>query len=210
LPGGVRSPDDLWRLLVDGRDAITNVPAERWDGEALFDADPGAANRIHSRCGGFLDGVDRFDAAFFGISPREAAQMDPQQRLLLVAQRVGLDSHSSTGSAHSILANRLSYTFDLRGPSMGVDTACSSSLVAVHQACQSLRTGECDLALAGGVNLMLLPSASLAFSKLEILSAEGRCRTFDARANGIVRGEGVALVVLKRLADAVRDGDPVL
>jgi acyl transferase domain-containing protein/acyl carrier protein len=249
LPGGVTSPDEFWQLLAQGLNAVTDVPADRWDGAALFDADPDAANRIQSRSGGFLDGVDRFDAAFFGISPREAALMDPQQRLLLelawealesaglpverlagsatgvfvgahsqssdywllqLAQHGGVASHSATGSAHSILANRLSYAFDLRGPSMAVDTACSSSLVAVHLACQSLRSGECDLALAGGVNLMLLPSASLAFSKLQILSADGRCRSFDAAASGIVRGEGCGLVVLKRLSDALRDGDTVL
>lgn len=249
LPGGANTPEAFWQMLVDGRDAVTDVPPDRWDGEALLDADPLAANRMVSRRGAFLDGIDRFDAAFFGISPREAALMDPQQRLLLelawealeaggqpvdqmagaatgvfvgahshssdywllqLAQREGLESHSATGSAHSILANRISYAFDLRGPSMAVDTACSSSLVAVHLACQSLRSGECDLALAGGVNLMLLPSASLAFSKLQILSPDGRCASFDASANGIARGEGAALVVLKRLADALRDGDPVL
>ena len=249
LPGGVASPDELWQLLVQGRDAVSAVPPERWDGEALFDADPTQPQRINSRRGGFLDGVADFDAAFFGISPREAALMDPQQRLLLevawealesaglvvdrlagsangvfigahshsndyqllqLAQPDGVESHSSTGSAHSILANRLSYVFDWRGPSMAVDTACSSSLVAVHLACQSLRSGECDLALAGGVNLMLLPPASLMFSKLQILSSDGCCRSFDAAANGIARAEGCGLVVLKRLSDAVRDGDPVL
>jgi acyl transferase domain-containing protein len=131
-------------------------------------------------------------------------------RLLQLAQAAGIEAHASTGSAHSILANRISYLLDLRGPSVCVDTACSSSLVAVHLACQSLRTGESDLALAGGVNLMLLPPASLEFAKLQILSPNGRCRTFDAAADGIARGEGCGLVVLKRLADARRDGDPVL
>ena len=249
LPGGADSPQAFWRLLVEGRDAVTPVPPERWDGEALFSAEADAPLRVRSRHGAFLDGVDRFDAAFFGISPREAAAMDPQQRLLLelawealdagglpaerlagsaggvfvgahshssdwwlrqLAQRGGLETHSATGSAHSILANRLSYVLDLRGPSMTVDTACSSSLVAVHLACQSLRSGECDLALAAGVNLMLGPAASFAFSRLQILSPNGRCRSFDAAADGIVRGEGAVLLVLKRLADAQRDGDPVL
>lgn len=249
LPGGVRSPEDLWAMLIDGRDGVTAVPADRWDGEALFSRDPATPDRIASATGGFLDGLADFDAAFFGISPREAELMDPQQRLLLelawesferagipaaqlaggqvgvfigahslsidyhllqLGQPGGLAPHGSTGAAHSILANRLSYVFDLRGPSMVIDTACSSSLVAVHQACQSLRTGESDVALAGGVNLMLLPSASLAFTKLEILSPGGRCRTFDAAADGIARGEGCALVLLKRLGDALRDGDPVL
>ena len=163
LPGGADSPQAFWRLLVEGRDAVTPVPPERWDGEALFSAEADAPLRVRSRHGAFLDGVDRFDAAFFGISPREAAAMDPQQRLLLelawealdagglpaerlagsaggvfvgahshssdwwlrqLAQRGGLETHSATGSAHSILANRLSYVLDLRGPSMTVDTAC--------------------------------------------------------------------------------------
>jgi microcystin synthetase protein McyG len=249
LPGNVRSPDDFWRLLLEGRDAVTDVPADRWDAAALFSPRLDQPDRMNTRWGGFLDGLDQFDAAFFGISPREASLMDPQQRLLLetaweafeaaghaadrvagsetgvfvgahshssdyyllqLAQAQGVESHMSTGSAHSILANRISYLLDLRGPSMAIDTACSSSLVAVHLACQSLRTRECNMALAGGVNLMLLPSASMAFSKLEILSSDGQCRSFDASANGIVRGEGCGLVLLKRLEDALRDRDPVL
>lgn len=249
LPGGVQSPEDLWELLLAGRDGVTGVPPQRWDGEALYATDPAEPDRIASRTGGFLGDVAGFDASFFGISPREAEQMDPQQRLLLelawecferagipagrlagqavgvyvgaynlsidyqlmqLGQPGGLAPHGSTGAAHSILANRISYAFDLRGPSMAIDTACSSSLVAVHQACQSLRTGETDAALAGGVNLMLLPAASLSLTKLEILSPTGRCRTFDAAADGIARGEGGGLVLLKRLADALRDGDPVL
>ena len=249
LPGGVRSPAQFWQMLLAGVDAVGEVPPDRWDGAALFSTDPDDAQRMNSRWGGFLDGIDRFDAAFFGISPKEAALMDPQQRLLLetawealesgaqvvdrlagsatgvfigahthsndyrllqLAQAAGLEAHASTGSAHSILANRISYLLDLRGPSMCVDTACSSSLVAVHLACQSLRTGESDLALAGGVNLMLLPPASLEFAKLQILSPNGRCRSFDAAADGIARGEGCGLVLLKRLSDALRDGDPVL
>lgn len=249
LPGGVRTPDEFWRLLVEGRDAVTEVPAGRWDASAIFDEDPLEARKTNSRWGGFLDRLDEFDAAFFGISPREAASMDPQQRLLLelswqalesagqavdrlagsatgvfvgahslssdyllmqLGQREGIESHFSTGSAHSILANRISYLLDLQGPSMAVDTACSSSLVALHLACQSLRSGESDLALAAGVNLMLLPPASLAFTKLQILSSAGRCRTFDAAADGIARGEGCVVLVLKRLADAQRDGDPIL
>ena len=121
-----------------------------------------------------------------------------------------LDTHAATGGAHSITANRLSYFLDLRGPSMVVDTACSSSLVAVHLACQSLRSRECEMALAGGVNLILSPENSYAFSKLQFLSPDGRCKTFDAGANGYVRGEGCGVVVLRRLSDAMKDGDPIL
>jgi acyl transferase domain-containing protein/NAD(P)-dependent dehydrogenase (short-subunit alcohol dehydrogenase family)/SAM-dependent methyltransferase/acyl carrier protein len=122
----------------------------------------------------------------------------------------GVDVHTSTGAAHSIAANRISYLLDLRGPSLAVDTACSSSLVAVHLACQSLRTGECDAALAGGVNLMLSPEASVAFSKLRMMASDGRCKSFDSRADGFVRGEGCGIVVLRRLDHALRDGDRIL
>ncbi len=129
---------------------------------------------------------------------------------LQIADPKSIDTYTSTGGAHSIAANRLSYFFDLRGPSVAVDTACSSSLVAVHLACRSLQSRECDMALAGGVNLILSPEASVAFSKLQMLAPDGRCKTFDAQANGFVRGEGCGLVVLKRLSDARADGDPIL
>jgi microcystin synthetase protein McyG len=121
-----------------------------------------------------------------------------------------IDVYTSTGVAHSIVANRLSYLLDLRGPSLAVDTACSSSLVAVHLAGQSLRQRECDVALAGGVNLILTPEVTVAFSKLQMMARDGRCKTFDARADGFVRGEGCGVIALKRLSDAQRDGDRVL
>lgn len=117
--------------------------------------------------------------------------------------------YSATGNAGSIVANRLSYFLDLRGPSLAIDTACSSSLVAVHAACQSLRDGESTLALAGGVNLVLSTLSSEPFARAGMLSPDGRCKAFDASANGYVRGEGCGVVVLKRLSDALRDGDPV-
>ncbi|AXG81395.1 type I polyketide synthase [Streptomyces paludis] len=233
---GAPDPDSYWRLLVDGRDAITGVPGDRWASEQV-DA---------PAFGGFLDRVDEFDARFFGLSAREALRMDPQQRLLLetawqTVEDAGLDPtglagsatgvfvgisshdysalqmsrletidvHAATGNAHSIAANRLSYTLDLRGPSLAVDTACSSSLLAVHLACEAIRRGECDTALAGGVNLLLSPGLSVAFAQGNMLSPDGRCRTFDDSANGYVRGEGVGLVLLKPLAAALADGDPV-
>ncbi|MGD7376158.1 amino acid adenylation domain-containing protein, partial [Ralstonia pseudosolanacearum] len=120
-----------------------------------------------------------------------------------------LSVYSATGNAGSIVANRLSYCLDLRGPSLAIDTACSSSLVAVHAACQSLRDGESTLALAGGVNLVLSTLSSEPFARAGMLSPDGRCKAFDASANGYVRGEGCGVVVLKRLSDALRDGDPV-
>ena len=235
---GAEGPSAFWRMLCDGVDAVTEAPQNRWDAEA--------SASITSRSGGFLDGVDQFDAQFFGISAREAARMDPQQRLLLevaweavedagqvpeklAGSRTGvftgvstneyqhltlsrpelIDAYSGTGTSMSIAANRLSYVFDFRGPSMSVDTACSSSLVAIHMACRSLRDGESTLALAGGVNVMLTPGPSVNFSKAGVLAADGRCKTFDAAADGWVRGEGAGMVVLKPLSRALADGDPI-
>jgi acyl transferase domain-containing protein len=245
-----QDPEAFWQLLRDGVNAITEVPEDRWDVDALYDPKHRARGKTNSRWGGFVDHVDQFDAHFFGISPREASHMDPQQRLLLetawealeyagvppttlsgshtgvfvgisssdyiclqVAQKDhlrGLTAFSGTGNAHSIAANRLSYFLDLRGPSLAVDTACSSSLVAVHLACRSLRSEECDLALAGGVSLMFSPETTVAFSQAGMLAPDGLCKTFDARANGYVRGEGCGIVLLKRLTEAKRDGDRIL
>ncbi|MDF0529305.1 beta-ketoacyl synthase N-terminal-like domain-containing protein, partial [Tsukamurella sp. 8J] len=129
---------------------------------------------------------------------------------LVASELSRVDGWSGTGAAGSVIANRVSYTFDLRGPSVTVDTACSSSLVAVHMAVRSLRSGETDLALAGGVNLLLSPAVTRSFDALGAMSPTGRCHAFDAAADGYVRGEGAGVVVLKRLSDAVRDGDRVL
>jgi amino acid adenylation domain-containing protein/thioester reductase-like protein len=140
---------------------------------------------------------------FIGISSYDYSRLqfdDPEM----------IDAYAGTGNAHSIAANRLSYFFDLRGPSMAVDTACSSSLVAVHLACQSLRSGESDVALAGGVNLILTPELTITFSQARMLSSDGHCKTFDAAADGYVRGEGCGVVILKRLSDALREGDNIL
>ena len=248
FPGGGNSPETFWKLLCDGVDAITEVPAERFDSAALFDPDPGRPGKLYSRWGGFVDGVDEFDAGFFGISPREAARIDPQQRMLLEvvweafedgglssdriigsgagvfvgisthdyydmqvgpAYRHLIDAHSSTGSATSVAANRISYVYDLRGPSLAVDTACSSSLTAVHLACQSLKNRECDLAIAGGVNLYLMPETAIGFCRASMLSPHGRCKAFDAEADGFVRSEGAGIVVLKPLERAMADGDKI-
>lgn len=247
LPGGVQSPEDFWRLLRDGVDAVREVPAGRWDVDAVYDPDPAAPGKAMCKWGGYLDDIDRFDAAFFGILPREAERMDPQQRLFLevacealdhaglprerlAGSRTGvfvasyyndyaqleyndlraIDARTLTGTVHSVLVNRLSYLLDLRGPSMSIDTACSSSLVAIHLACQSLRHGESDIALAGGVSLMVTEGQMIALSKVGFMAPDGRCKTFDARANGFGRGEGCSVIVLKRLGDAVADGDRVL
>ncbi|WP_018410106.1 type I polyketide synthase [Methyloversatilis thermotolerans] len=245
---GADDVDAFWTLLDQGIDAISEVPADRWDADAYHDADPDAPGTIVSRNGGFIAAPDAFDAAFFGISPREAASLDPQQRLLLevawetmehaglpppslAGQPVGvfvgasshdysqmllsrpeqlIDAYLATGNSHSVAAGRLSYQFGFTGPSLAVDTACSSSLVAVHLACQALRAGECDMALAGGVNRILTPDGSIVFSRAHMLAPDGRCKTFDAAADGFTRAEGCGLVMLKRLSDAQRDGDRIL
>jgi acyl transferase domain-containing protein len=247
-PGSVETPEALWRLVRDGVDAVSDVPADRWDADAYYDADPKAPGKMVTRRGGFLAQVDRFDAQFFGISPREAATMDPQQRLLLETAYEALESaglatdrlagsstgvfvgittsdygqllrqggaehsdvYSATGSALNAAAGRIAFTFGFQGPCVAVDTACSSSLVAVHLACQSLRSGESDLALAGGVNVVLSPDAMVLFSKWGMMAPDGACKTFDAAADGFVRAEGCAIVALKRLADAQAAGDPIL
>jgi 3-oxoacyl-(acyl-carrier-protein) synthase/SAM-dependent methyltransferase/NAD(P)-dependent dehydrogenase (short-subunit alcohol dehydrogenase family)/acyl carrier protein len=162
--------------------------------EALEDAGQVAAHLAGSATGVFI-GVQSHSNDYYTLQSHRVDR---------------IDTYTALGTAHSILANRLSFLLDLRGPSLAIDTACSSSLVAVHMACQSLKTGDCDLAVAGGVNLILTPDFSICLDKMEILAPDGRCKTFDERANGFVRGEGCGVIVLKRLEDAVRDGDPIL
>src|SRR5262249_14862468 len=128
---------------------------------------------------------------------------------LETARPARIDSYVRTGTLDSILANRLSYVLNFQGRSLAIDTACSSSLVALHLACQSLGRGECGTAIAGGVNLMLTPEMHVMGAKSSLLSPRGRCRTFDRGADGFVRGEGCGLLVLRRLADALSDGDRV-
>ena len=247
-PGGAHGPEPFWRLLSEGVDAVSNVPPDRWNTAAFYNATPGLRGKSITRWGGFLEAIDQFDAGFFGLSPREAAFMDPQQRLLLqsawealddggivhdpaagssagvfigvstndysmlqstAADLSTIDSYTATGTATSIVANRISYCLNLRGPSLAVDTACSSSLVALHLACTSLWAGECPVALAGGVNVIIGVSQYISFSRSSMLSPDGRCKAFDASANGFVRGEGAGVVALKPLAAALADGNPI-
>ncbi|MFB7853481.1 SDR family NAD(P)-dependent oxidoreductase, partial [Streptomyces sp. NPDC056053] len=246
LPGGVTTPEEYWTLLAGGTDAIGPLPS-RWDGLDLYDPDPDAVGKSYAREGGFIDGVEDFDATFFGISPREALSMDPQQRLVLetaweALERAGirpdslrgsatavyvgtmgsdyddrnggalqnLNGYVGTGNAASVISGRVSYTLGLQGPAVTVDTACSSSLVALHLAAASLRQGECELALVGGVTVMSTPATFVEFSRLRAMATDGRCRSFSAAGDGAGWSEGVGVLVLKRLSAAERDGDRVL
>lgn len=248
FPGGASTPEAFWNLLHSGTDAVQQVPADRWDAEAFYDPRLDVPGKANTKWGGFVDGIQQFDAAFFGIAPREAVAIDPQHRLLLeVAWEaledacipadllggsatgvfVGIstndyamllegdgetvsDAYAGTGLARSVAAGRISYTLNLRGPNLAVDTSCSSSAVAIHMACQSLRNRECGLALAGGVNAILTPRLTVMLSRAHMMSADGRCKTFSADADGFVRSEGCGLLALKRLSDARADGDRIL
>ena len=256
LPGAGDTPESTWEFLMNGGDAIRDLPEGRW---AEFSSEPQFAQAVAegNTRGGYLDQhvVTDFDAEFFAMSPIEVERIDPQQRLmmeltwealehahipasdlrggsvgvyigtstsdfqLLAAMSLGetdpnvpasAEAYKIMGSANSIIPNRVSYFFDFRGPSVAVDTACSSTLVAVHQAVQALRAGDADVALAGGVNMILAPMVTLGFDQAGAVAKDGRIKAFSADADGMVRSEGAGLVVLKRLADAERDGDNIL
>lgn len=249
LPGNILTAQDFWRCLREGRNAVVEIPKDRWDITEYFDPDPEVRGKMSTRWGAFIDSVDQFDADFFGITPREARSMDPQQRILLevawqaledaghanleelegsstgvfvgvttddYAQLMmqaqglkGIDTYFASGTARSIVSGRLAYQFGLVGPAVSIDTACSSSLLAVHQACRSLLDQECQMAIAAGVNLMLSPANTVALSQYQMMAPDGCCKVFDSAADGFVRGEGCAAVVLKRLSHAQTAGDHI-
>ncbi|MEY9928545.1 acyl transferase domain-containing protein [Catenulispora sp. GP43] len=229
-PGGVAGPRDLWDLVVRGGDAIGGFPDDRgWNAEALYDPEPGKEGKTYVRQGGFLPGAGGFDAEFFGISPNEARRADPQQRILLevcweAIERAGLDPVALHGSntgvyaglmyhdylqgspGGSLVSGQVAYSLGLEGPAISLDTACSSSLVAIHLACQALRRGEVELALAGGVTVMGTPEMFVDFSRQRGLAPDGRCKAFSADADGTSWSEGVGVLVLARLSEARRRG----
>ncbi|MBV9493056.1 MAG: SDR family NAD(P)-dependent oxidoreductase, partial [Acidobacteria bacterium] len=239
-----RNLDEFWQNLAEGKNCISEIPADRWALQTYFQKGGAAPGKTNCPYVGALPDHDRFDPLFFNISPTEAENMDPQQRLFLQScwhaiehagydaralsgTRAGvfagcgtsdyhdyfrtqqLSAHAFTGGATSILAARISYFLNLQGPCVAIDTACSSSLVAIAQACDSLNAGGSDVALAGGVYVMSGPSMHVMTAQAGMLSPEGKCFTFDQRADGFVPGEGVGVVMLKRLADAQRDGDVI-
>ncbi len=245
---GARNPEELWRNLREGVEAIRLLSDEEMEALGVPEAvrrDPAWVPAVS-----LPDGIEEFDASFFGVSHREAEIIDPQQRLFLEccwealedaghppeqgSSLVGVFAGATTstyllfnltrnrqvmasvdplqlvvGNAVDSLATRVSYKLDLKGPSQAVQCACSSSLVAVHQACQSLLNHECDMVLAGGVSVNVAQRAGYTYQEDSILSPDGHCRAFDARARGTVFGGGVGVVALKRLADALADGDTV-
>ena len=249
-----QAPDlrTFWRNLTEGRDCVTEIPQDRWNYRAHYDADSSRPGTTNSKWGGFLDDVDRFDPLFFNMSPREAEFTDPQERLFLecvyetlqdagytrqdltglppsgaggnvgvfvgamydeyqlygATEQAMADGRVIPGNAANI-ANRVSYFCDWQGPSLTVKTMCSSSLTALHLACQSLQLGDCEAAIAGGVNLSLHPAKYLLLGQAGFASSTGRCESFGQGGDGYVPAEGVGAVLLKRLDRAIADNDRI-
>ncbi|BBY94867.1 polyketide synthase [Mycobacterium gallinarum] len=247
FPGDLNTPDEMWRALLEGRDAISDLPEGRW---SEFTSEPRIAERVKKARtrGGYLSDIKGFDAEFFALSKMEADNIDPQQRMALEltwealeharipasslrGENVGVFIGSSvndymfmsvadpsvahpyaiTGNSSAVIANRVSYFYDFRGPSMAIDTACSSSLVAVNEGIKALRAGDADVVVAGGVNALITPLVTLGFDEVGgVLAPDGRIKSFSQDADGYARSEGGGMVVLKRLEDARRDGDDIL
>ncbi|ORB63008.1 polyketide synthase Pks13 [Mycolicibacterium tusciae] len=247
FPGDLNTPDEMWQALLEGRDAISDLPEGRW---SEFTSEPRIAERVKKARtrGGYISDIKGFDAEFFALSKMEADNVDPQQRMALEltwealeharipasslrGENVGVFIGSSvndymfmsvadpsvahpyaiTGNSSAVIANRVSYFYDFRGPSMAIDTACSSSLVAVNEGIKALRAGDADVVVAGGVNALITPLVTLGFDEVGgVLAPDGRIKSFSQDADGYARSEGGGMVVLKRLEDARRDGDDIL
>ncbi|OJD32113.1 polyketide synthase [Diplodia corticola] len=247
FPGDATNPERLWEMVSEGRNAMSEVPKDRFNIDSFYHPHAERQGTMNVRGGHFLkEDIALFDAPFFSITSKEAGAMDPQQRLALEVAYEGLENagmrmedvlgssmacymasftrdyatlrghdaqdiplYEGTGNGAALISNRISWFFDLKGPSLSLDTACSSSLVALHLACQSLRSGEVPTALVGGTNLILMPEMQIAMTSLHFLSPDSKSQSFDHKANGYARGEGAAVVVLKPLADAIRDGNTI-
>ena len=250
MPGNVNTIEDLWQILINKEDTITEIPKDRWDADAIYSEDVLAPGKSNSKHGSFLQNdVKTFDAGFFGIPPREAKSIDPLQRMLLevtqeTLEKSGIapdqirgtktgvflgignsdysqarlrsgnledvDVYDATGIPFATASGRLSYLFDLQGPSFTIDSACSSAIVGLHLASESLRKKESNMAIVGAANLILTPELYVGLSKLGSMSTDGKCKAFDENADGYVRGEGCGIVLLKRLKDAEADNDNIL
>ena len=244
LPGGIKTSEQFWDMLVNKKDGHGPVPLSRYDVHKYYSPTPKKGS-VYTKTGHILqDDLAAFDAAFFSLTKSEVAQMDPQQRMLCEVvwecfesagqkswrgQNIGcyvgvfgedwleisrrdpqdVGSYHVIGTGDYAISNRISYEYDLKGPSMTIRTACSSSLTGLHEACQALRQGECSGAIVAGTNLILAPTTTVGMCEVGVLSRDGRCKTFDATADGYGRGEAINAIYVKRLDDAVRDGDPI-
>ncbi len=229
---GATNPQEFWQILKQGKNTVAQVPAERWQGEEwgafVQDVDKFDAQffGISPREATYMDPQQRLllevsweALEYAGIAPTSLAKSNTgvfvgissnDYSQLQLKYGIPVNAYAGTGNAHSIAANRLSYILDLRGPSLSVDTACSSSLVAVHLAANSLKQGECKLAIVAGVNLILSPELTQTFTEAGMMAEDGRCKTFDQDADGYVRGEGCGVIILKPLTNAIADGDNIL
>ncbi|NEZ65368.1 SDR family NAD(P)-dependent oxidoreductase [Leptolyngbyaceae cyanobacterium CCMR0082] len=231
---GAQTPPDFWQHLLSGQNAVSELPAHYLDRETYYSPQR-QKGKTYCHQGGVLKDRDCFDPLFFNLSPRDAESMNPHQRLIMQegwkaledagynpkslagvqtgifvgSEPNGYFHETFTGASEAIIASRLSYFLNLRGPALVVNTGCSSAATALHLACESLRNGECSMALAGGVYASMNQAHLISLSEIEMLSPSGCCRTFDAEGDGMVLSEGVGMVTLKRLADAERDGDPI-
>ncbi|KAG0128102.1 hypothetical protein HOY82DRAFT_623065 [Tuber indicum] len=247
---GAADPNELWKLLEEGLNTVSEIPSDRFDVSQFYDPS-GNSNKpkrsMGTKFGNFIANPGSFDNNFFNISPREAKSLDPQQRVLLqtaysaienagyVADstdtfsretfgcyvgvatgdyvenlRNEIDVYYSTGTLRAFLSGRISYALKLAGPSIVIDTACSSSLVAIYQACRALENGDCNAAVAGGVNVITSPDMYLGLDRAHFLSPTGQCKAFDESADGYCRSEGCGMFVLKRLSDAIAENDQIL
>ncbi len=229
---GARNLNEFWDNLRNGMNSITEIPKDRWDWREYFDEDKSKLGKIYTKWGGFIDDIDKFDPLFFKISPKDAEFMDPQERLFLEEAYASIEDAGYTPDKicnnkkvgvfvgvmninypmttnYWSIANRLSYVFNFKGPSMVVDSACSSSLTALYLAVESLQTGSSECAIAGGVNLIVSPIHFIKLSAMGMLSSSDYCKSFGSRADGFVDSEGVGAMLLKPLSRAIEDGDHI-